>query len=67
MRSMTSTDQTEKVQAAVVNRDGALKGLSHPDPAGSIVSVHAAGEGQTSPGVDGKLAQIHMAGYERKD
>jgi len=44
-------------QAAVINEDGSLNSSAHPAPRGSVVTLFATGEGQTSPpGVDGKIA-----------
>jgi len=41
---------------AVVNQDGALNSAGHPAPGGSVVTLYAAGFGQTvPPGVDGQL------------
>ncbi len=43
-------------QGAIVNQDGTVNSASNPAPAGSIVSVYATGEGQTSSGgADGTL------------
>jgi uncharacterized protein (TIGR03437 family) len=51
-------DSTGKGLAALINQDGSINGPSHPAPIGSIVSLFATGEGQTSPmGVDGMLGQ----------
>ncbi len=48
-------DSTGKGQAAVVNQNYSINGASTPAPIGSIISLYATGEGQTSPpGVDGK-------------
>jgi uncharacterized protein (TIGR03437 family) len=44
-------------QAAAVNQSGAINSSSTPAPIGSVISLFATGEGQTSPaGVDGKPA-----------
>jgi uncharacterized protein (TIGR03437 family) len=44
-------------QVAAVNQDGSLNSASNPAKLGSIISLYATGEGQTSPaGVDGKPA-----------
>ena len=52
-----TSDSTGKGQAAVVNEDDSINGASAPAPIGSIISLYATGEGQTSPpGVDGKPA-----------
>jgi len=50
-------DSTGRGQAAALNQDGSINTAVNPAPAGSIVSLFATGEGQTSPaGVDGKPA-----------
>ena len=50
-------DSTGKGQAAAFNEDGSLNTESRPARVGTIVSLYATGEGQTSPaGVDGKPA-----------
>jgi uncharacterized protein (TIGR03437 family) len=44
-------------QAAAINQDGTYNGPTSPAKAGSIISLYATGEGQTSPsGIDGKPA-----------
>ncbi len=44
-------------QAAVLNQNGTLNSASNPAQVGSIITLYATGEGQSSPGgVDGKLA-----------
>lgn len=44
-------------QAAVLNQNGTLNSATNPALVGSIITLYATGEGQTSPGgVDGKLA-----------
>ncbi len=44
-------------QAAALNQDGSFNSASQPAAAGSIITLFATGEGQTSPaGADGKLA-----------
>jgi uncharacterized protein (TIGR03437 family) len=51
-----TVDASGRGQAAVINQDGTINGPLHPAPAGSIVSIYATGEGQTTPaGVDGKI------------
>lgn len=48
---------TGQGQAAAVNQNGSINSSSTPVPIGSIISLFASGEGQTSPaGVDGKPA-----------
>src|ERR1017187_1366782 len=48
-------DSTGKGQAAAVNQNNSINGASAPAPIGSILSLYATGEGQTSPpGTDGK-------------
>ena len=62
-------DSSGMGQAAAVNQDGSINSAAHPAPPGSIISLYATGEGQTSPaGVDGKPAQAPLpqptaAGY----
>ena len=52
-----TSDSSGIGQAAVVNQDGSLNSGANPAQRGSIVSLFATGEGQTSPtGVDGKPA-----------
>jgi uncharacterized protein (TIGR03437 family) len=44
-------------QAAALNQNGTLNSASNPAPVGSIITLYATGEGQTSPaGVNGKIA-----------
>ena len=44
-------------QGAIVNSDGSLNSANNPAQRGSLVSIYATGEGQTSPlGIDGRLA-----------
>ena len=48
---------TGQGQAAAVNQNGAINSSSTPAPIGSVISLFATGEGQTSPtGADGKPA-----------
>ena len=50
-------DSTGKGQAAAINQDNSINDAGHPAPMGSVVSLYATGEGQTSPpGMDGQLA-----------
>ena len=52
-----TADSTGKGQAAAVNENGSINSASRPAPIGSVISLFATGEGQTSPqGVDGKPA-----------
>jgi len=51
-------DATGTGQAAAVNQDGSINSGTNPAPVGSVISIYAAGEGQTSPpGVTGSVAQ----------
>ena len=51
-------DSTGTGQGAVVNQDGTINGPANPAARGSIVSIYATGEGQTSPaGVTGSVTQ----------
>ncbi len=44
-------------QGAILNQDGIVNSAANPAARGSIVSIYATGEGQTSPpGIDGKFA-----------
>jgi uncharacterized protein (TIGR03437 family) len=53
-----TVDATGTGQAAVVNEDGTVNSATNPARRGSIVSIYATGEGQTSPGgVTGSIAQ----------
>jgi uncharacterized protein (TIGR03437 family) len=52
-----TADASGSGQAAVINQDGSLNSPAQPAPRGSVVTLFATGEGQTSPpGVDGKIA-----------
>ncbi len=52
-----TTDQSGSGQAAATNQDGTQNSAANPAPAGSMVSLMATGEGQTTPaGADGKIA-----------
>jgi uncharacterized protein (TIGR03437 family) len=52
-----TADRSGRGQAAAVNQDGTQNGTANPAAAGSVLSLFATGEGQTSPpGVDGKPA-----------
>ena len=46
-----------KGQALVVNQDGSINSTNIPARVGSVITLYATGEGQTSPGgIDGKIA-----------
>jgi uncharacterized protein (TIGR03437 family) len=50
-------DATGTGQAAVVNQDQTVNSAANPAPRGSIISIYATGEGQTSPeGATGSVA-----------
>ena len=52
-----TANSTGSGQAAALNQDGTLNSASNPAQVGSVITLYATGEGQTSPGgVDGKLA-----------
>jgi virginiamycin B lyase len=54
--ALFTVDQTGRGQAAVLNQDGSYNNALNPAQIGSIISLFASGEGQTSPpGQDGKL------------
>jgi len=49
-------DQSGAGQGAIVNEDGTVNNPTNPAAAGSVVSIYATGEGQTSPpGQDGEV------------
>jgi uncharacterized protein (TIGR03437 family) len=51
-------DATGTGQAAVVNQDGSVNSAANPAARGSVISIYATGEGQTSPaGVTGSVTQ----------
>jgi uncharacterized protein (TIGR03437 family) len=51
-----TVDATGTGQAAVVNQDGSVNSAANPAARGSVVSIYATGEGQTSPaGVTGSV------------
>jgi uncharacterized protein (TIGR03437 family) len=51
-------DATGTGQAAVLNQDGSVNSAANPAARGSVISIYATGEGQTSPaGVTGSVAQ----------
>jgi uncharacterized protein (TIGR03437 family) len=51
-----TADSSGHGQAAAINADGLANSVSHPAAGGSVVSLYATGEGQTSPaGIDGKI------------
>lgn len=50
-------DSSGTGQAAAVNEDGSLNGANNPAQKGSIITLFATGEGQTSPsGLNGKIS-----------
>ncbi len=52
-----TADGSGRGQAAAVNQDGTRNGTAAPAAAGTVLSLYATGEGQTSPaGVDGEAA-----------
>jgi len=52
-----TADSSGTGELAAINQDGSVNSASNPAAPGSIVTLFATGEGQTSPaGVDGKLA-----------
>jgi trimeric autotransporter adhesin len=53
-----TVDATGTGQGSIVNQDGTVNSVSNPAVRGSIVSIYATGEGQTSPaGVTGGVAK----------
>jgi uncharacterized protein (TIGR03437 family) len=51
-------DATGTGQAAVLNQDGSVNSATNPAARGSVISIYATGEGQTSPeGVTGGVTQ----------
>jgi uncharacterized protein (TIGR03437 family) len=51
-------DATGTGQAAVLNQDGSVNSATNPAARGSVISIYATGEGQTSPaGVTGSVTQ----------
>lgn len=56
-----TADSSGKGQAAAVNQDNLSNSPSHPAPIGSVITLYATGEGQTSPsGIDGKLGSVPL-------
>jgi uncharacterized protein (TIGR03437 family) len=54
-------DATGTGQGAIVNQDGTVNSAANPAPRGSVVSIYATGEGQTSPpGVTGSVTQLDL-------
>jgi uncharacterized protein (TIGR03437 family) len=52
-------DGSGQGQGAILNQDGTINGPGNPAPRGSVVSVYATGEGQTSPpGADGGIVEV---------
>ena len=55
-------DSTGQGQAAAINQNGSINSSSRPASIGSVISLFATGEGQTSPaGVDGKRSGYTVA------
>jgi uncharacterized protein (TIGR03437 family) len=53
-----TADATGTGQGAVVNQDGSVNSAANPAARGSMISIYATGEGQTSPsGVTGSVSQ----------
>jgi uncharacterized protein (TIGR03437 family) len=53
-----TVDSTGTGQAGVVNQDGTVNSAANPAARGSVVSIYATGEGQTSPaGVTGSVTK----------
>lgn len=49
-------DQSGRNQGAILNQDGTVNGPNFPATKGSVVSIYATGEGQTTPvGINGKI------------
>jgi uncharacterized protein (TIGR03437 family) len=49
-------DQSGRNQGAILNQDGTVNGPNFPAAKGSVVSIYATGEGQTTPvGINGKI------------
>ena len=54
-------DATGTGQGSIVNQDGTVNSAANPAARGSIVSIYATGEGQTSPaGVTGSVTQSDL-------
>ena len=50
-------DASGRGPGAIVNQDGTINSAERPAPRGSIVSLYATGEGETTPaGIDGQVA-----------
>ncbi len=57
-----SADSSGTGQALAINADGTANSTAHPAAPGSVITLFATGEGQTSPaGVDGLLAVAPLA------
>ncbi len=56
-----TTDATGTGQGAIVNQDGTVNSAANPAARGSVISIYATGEGQTSPaGVTGNVTQSNL-------
>jgi uncharacterized protein (TIGR03437 family) len=54
-------DATGTGQGSIVNQDGTVNGVANPAARGSVISIYATGEGQTSPaGVTGSVTQADL-------
>lgn len=54
-------DATGTGQGAIVNQDGTVNSAANPAMKGSVISIYATGEGQTSPaGVTGSVTQTDL-------
>lgn len=54
--TLFTADSSGRGQAAALNEDGSYNSPENPAKIGSVVTLYATGEGQTSPpGIDGKL------------
>ena len=54
--ALFTADESGSGQALAFNADGSRNDAAHPAAPGSVVTLYATGEGQTSPpGIDGKL------------
>jgi uncharacterized protein (TIGR03437 family) len=59
--ALFTAGSTGQGTAAAINQDGSYNDAYHPAPLGSILTLYATGEGQTSPaGVDGKPGQAPL-------
>jgi uncharacterized protein (TIGR03437 family) len=54
-------DATGTGQGSIVNQDGTVNSVANPAARGSVISIYATGEGQTSPaGVTGSVTQADL-------